>query len=138
MTTQRTDEAPSRTKPKIALLAEDYERLSLLARAAMSKMPELADGLAEELERAHVLPKGRQSKDIVSMGSAVEFRDNTTGKSRRVILVYPEQADISQGRISVLTPVGTALIGLSAGQSITWKTRLGESRQLTVIQIGMP
>ena len=51
-------------------------------------------------------------------------------------LVYPAQADISQGKISVLTPVGTALIGLRAGHSITWDTRTGETRRLTVLKVG--
>jgi regulator of nucleoside diphosphate kinase len=52
-----------------------------------------------------------------------------------VTLVYPGEADIGQGRISVLTPVGAALIGLSKGQSIDWATRTGETRRLTVIEV---
>jgi regulator of nucleoside diphosphate kinase len=52
-----------------------------------------------------------------------------------VTLVYPEHADISQRKISVLTPVGTALIGLQTGHSITWKTLGGEVRQLTVLSV---
>jgi regulator of nucleoside diphosphate kinase len=72
------------------------------------------------------------------MGSVVEFRDETTGKVQAVTLVYPGNADISQGRISVLTPIGAALIGLSAEDSITWETRTGELRQLTVLKICEP
>jgi regulator of nucleoside diphosphate kinase len=49
--------------------------------------------------------------------------------------VYPNEADISLGRISILTPIGTALIGLGAGDSITWETRTGEVRQLTVLKV---
>lgn len=135
MTIQKADEVMGHSKPRITLSAEDYERLSVLARAARSRMPDLADGLAEELERARVLTKGRQSERIVCMGSDVEFRDNTTGKVRQITLVYPEEADISQGKLSVLTPVGTALIGLPAGQSIVWETRSGESRRLTVLRV---
>ena len=52
-----------------------------------------------------------------------------------VTLVYPRDADISRGRVSVLTPVGAALIGVSAGDSITWETRTGELRKLTVLKI---
>ena len=66
------------------------------------------------------------------MNSEVEFRDNTTGKVHKVLLVYPEEADISERRISVLTPVGTALLGLRTGDSITWETPGGDLRQLTV------
>jgi regulator of nucleoside diphosphate kinase len=49
--------------------------------------------------------------------------------------VYPEEADISRAKVSVLTPVGTALIGLQAKQSITWETPSGEVRQLTVLAV---
>lgn len=133
-----TDDAMSALQTPITLLAEDYERLSVLARAAMSKMPDLAEVLADEIERAHVLEKGRQPEHMVCMGSDIDFRDDTTGKIQRVTLVYPEQADISHGKISVLTPVGTALIGLRTGQSINWETRSGEIRRLTVIQVGQP
>ena len=64
--------------------------------------------------------------------------DDTTGKVQTVTLVYPEEADISQGKISILTPIGTALIGLHAGHSITWETRSGELRRLTVLQVREP
>ena len=72
------------------------------------------------------------------MNSEVAFRDETTGKVRKVTLVYPEDADISEGKVSVLTPIGTALIGLQNGHSITWKTASGEVRQLTVLSVGEP
>jgi regulator of nucleoside diphosphate kinase len=124
-------------KPRITLTADDYERLSLLARAAEDRMPDLVSVLTDELERAHVLADGRPEQ-TVCMGSEVEFRDESTGKVQTVTLVYPGAADISQRKISVLTPVGTALIGLSAGDSITWETRLGELRRLTVLQVREP
>ena len=131
MTTQRT-------KPTIILSAEDYERLFILAHAVRKRMPDLADELAEEIGRARVLAKGEHPQHIVCMNSAVEFRDDTTGKIQKVTLVYPEEADILQRKVSVLTPVGTALIGLENGQSITWETPSGESRQLTVLSVRQP
>jgi regulator of nucleoside diphosphate kinase len=124
-------------KPRVTLTAGDYERLSLLARAAACRMPDLAAVLSEELERAHVLAHGRPEA-TVCMGSEVEFRDDTTGRIQSVTLVYPGDADISRRKISVLTPVGTALIGLGAGDSITWEARNGELRQLTVLQVREP
>ncbi len=124
-------------KPRITLTANDYERLSLLARAAATRMPDLVSVLTEELERAHVLADGRPEK-TVCMGSEVEFCNDSTGKVQTVTLAYPGDADISQGRISVLTPVGTALIGLSVGDSITWETRHGDIRRLTVLQVRGP
>ena len=125
-------------RPTIILSAEDYERLSVLARAARKRMPDLADELADEIGRARVLAKGRYPQDIVCMNSEVEFRDDTTGKVQRVTLVYPAEADISQRKVSVLTPVGTALIGLRSGRSITWETPNGEARQLTVLSVRAP
>ena len=119
MTTQRT-------KPTIILSAEDYERLFTLAHAVRKRMPDLADELAEEIGRARVLAKGEHPQHIVCMNSEVDFRDDTTGKIQKVTLVYPEEADISKRKISVLTPVGTALIGLRDGDSIIWETPNGE------------
>jgi len=131
---RKTAMVPNEIKPPITLTVKDYERLSLLARAAAARMPEVASVLSEELERAHVLADARPQQ-TVCMGSEIEFRDDSTGKIQTVTLVYPGDADISQRRISVLTPVGTALIGLSAGDSITWETRDGELRRLTVNRV---
>jgi len=125
-------------EPTIILSAEDYERLSTLARAARRRMPTLADELADEIGRAHVLAKGTRPQHIVCMNSQVEFRDDTTGKIQTVTLVYPEDADIAQRKVSVLTPIGTALIGLREGHAITWETPNGELRQLTVLSVQEP
>ena len=124
-----------RAKPTIILSSEDYERLAVLAHAARKRMPDLADEFADEIGRAHVLAKGKHPQHIVCMNSEVEFRDDTTGKVQTVTLVYPEPADISQRKVSVLTPVGTALIGLRSGHSISWETPNGEVRQLTVLSV---
>jgi regulator of nucleoside diphosphate kinase len=125
-------------EPTIILSAEDYERLTVLAHAARKRMPDLADELAREIERARVVPKGKHPHDSVCMHGEVKFRDDTTGRVQSVTLVYPEEADISQRKVSVLTPVGTALIGLRTGRSITWKTPAGEVRRLTVVSAGEP
>ena len=67
--------------------------------------------------------------DVVRMGSTVTYRPDN-GDDREVTLVLPAEADISEGRISVLTPVGTALIGLRTGQSTTWTARNGRDHVL--------
>lgn len=128
--------AADRAKPRIILTAEDHERLSTLVRAATGPMPDAASLLDGELARARVLGRGRYPDHTVCMGSTVEFRDDTTGKVQTVQVVYPDEADILRGRISVLTPVGTALIGLQAGASINWETRTGDLKRLTVLQVG--
>jgi len=69
------------------------------------------------------------------MDSEVEFRDETTGQVRRVTLVYPNEADVAVGRISVLTPIGAALIGLSVSQTMEWETPGGERRSLTILSV---
>jgi len=89
MTIEKTAAAASRVKPRITLSADDYLRLSELAHAARNQMPDLAAELAEEIERAHVLAKGRLPQHIVCMNSEVEFRDDTTGRVHKVTLVYP-------------------------------------------------
>jgi regulator of nucleoside diphosphate kinase len=128
----------SHAKPAIVLSAQDYERLSTLAYAASKRMQDVAHELAVEIERARVLTEGEHPPDTVCMNGEVTFRDEKTGKVQQVRLVYPEDADISQRRVSVLTPVGTALIGLQKGHSITWKTPNGEVRQLTVLSVRGP
>ena len=132
------DRTMRNAKPRITLTASDHEKLSALAEAALHTMPDVARELTEELDRAHILREGKQRSDAVHMGCEVDFRDDTTGRVQTVTLVYPHEADISKGRISVLTPIGTALIGLPLGQSINWTTRTGELKRLTVLQIRNP
>ena len=127
-----------KAKPRIILTAADYEKLTILANAAANTMPDVAAELAEELDRAHVLAAGRHPVDTVCMGCEVDFRDDMTGRVQTVTLVYPNEADISKGRISVLTPIGTALIGLPVGKSIDWTTRNGDLKRLTVLQVREP
>lgn len=122
--------------PPIALRPDDRTRLEQLAHANMARIPETADYLAREVERARLLPADDAGRDHVAMNSWVTFRDETTGRTRRVMLVYPEHADVSAGRISVLTPIGAALVGLSRGQSIDWTTPSGEERALTIVSVG--
>jgi len=69
------------------------------------------------------------------MGSLVRYRDDFTRRIREVRVVYPRDADPAAGRISVLTPVGAALIGLSAGQSMGWRDRRGYVKTLTVLEV---
>jgi regulator of nucleoside diphosphate kinase len=135
LTHQNTGAPAKHLKPIITLTASDHERLSGLVRAAMNNMPDVASGLADEIDRAHVIANGAHPVDAVSMGSEVKFRDETSGKIQKVFLVYPGQADISKDKISVLTPIGTALIGLRVGSSITWETRTGELKRLTVLEV---
>lgn len=111
------------------------ERLDSLADAAVARLPEAAYPLVNKLSAAKLVPPARLPSNVVTIGSEVAYRDDLTGRSMRVRLVWPEQADISRGLISVLTPVGVALLGLSAGARFRWTTRGGEERALSVLDV---
>jgi regulator of nucleoside diphosphate kinase len=121
--------------PPIILSTLDEGRLSSLATAASHRKVEVAERLLEEIDRARVLPPEKMPSDVVAMNSHVEYRDGATGSVHRVQIVYPNEADIASGRVSVLTLVGAALLGLAAGQSILWPTQLKQERVLTVLRV---
>lgn len=91
--------------------------------------------LRAELERAIVIPPESIRTNVVTMNAHVHYRDERTGLDREVKIVFPEEADIQQGKVSVLAPVGAALIGLSEGQSIDWEFPDGTERRLIVIAV---
>ncbi len=130
---------PARTQlPPIRIRQADFERLAQLAEAAAATAPATAEFLADEIERATLVPDTAPLSGIVGMDSEVIFRDDATGLQKQVTLVYPKSADIESGRISVLTPIGAALIGLSPGQSISFATPSGELKSLTVLEVRQP
>jgi regulator of nucleoside diphosphate kinase len=121
--------------PKIVISEDDHRKLTALALAGSGHSSDEADDLLYEIERARVVPSTRLSQSVVRMGSRVTYRPDN-GPGRTVELVYPADADIAQGKVSVLTPIGTALIGLDVGQSITWEARDGHKHVLTVLAVG--
>jgi regulator of nucleoside diphosphate kinase len=123
--------------PKIVLTTEDHRMLSKLAHAGISEASTVADDLLFELDRASILPPEQVPPNVVRMGSTVQYR-TTDGDQREVTLVFPADADIERNRVSVMTPIGAALIGLSEGQSITWQTRDRRKQVLTVIKVTQP
>ncbi|MCC7320649.1 MAG: nucleoside diphosphate kinase regulator [Rubellimicrobium sp.] len=133
MTNPRPRSAP---RPAIVIDEAQLPHLEALADGAMARMPEMADRLLTELSRARVVASGKLPADVVAIGRAVTWRDESTGKEQTATLVWPEEADIAQGRISVATPIGVALIGLPAGARFSWATRGGEERDLTVLSVG--
>ncbi len=91
--------------------------------------------LYDELDAATVLPDEDLPADVVAMGSKVTFRDMDTGRESTVEPVYPDQADASRARISILAPVGAALIGLRVGEQIAWPVPGGKDRHLEVVSV---
>ena len=124
-------------KPAIVLTRTDHKRLSLLAEGFAERNADVAEFLLTELERARTVDDGRIAADVVRMGSAVHFTTDL-GEDRQVTLVYPGKADIAESRISVLTPIGAALIGLKTGHAIDWTTRDGRVCRLTVEAVSRP
>ena len=93
------------------------------------------DKLQAELDRAIVLDAEKVPADVVTMHTPVRYVDEATGERRIVVIVYPHEADAARGRISVLAPVGAALLGLSVGHAIEWEFPHGERRRLRVLDV---
>jgi regulator of nucleoside diphosphate kinase len=123
--------------PRIVISNAEEKRLTAIATAASQRVPEGAAALLSELERAEVLPETAMPADVVRIGSIIEFEVDD-GRRLKVQLVLPENADINAGRISVLTPVGAALIGLSPGQTMEWSGNDGKERLLNVLAVSRP
>ena len=122
-------------RPAIQMIDSEADTLTTLALGAESRVPEVAEMLLNEIERATIVSEKRISPDVVTMRSVVEFIDEASGADRTVQLVYPREADISAGRISILTPIGAGLIGMRTGQSILWPDRDGRERKLTIVKV---
>ena len=125
--------APAR--PPIIVAASEAERLSALALQMESRAPFAAGLLLAEIERAEVRPDAEIPPGVVTMNATVEFEESARGERRTVQLVYPSEADIAAGKISVLTPMGAGLLGLSPGQAIEWPDARGQARALTVLHV---
>lgn len=115
----------------------DHTRVVRLANAALERMPEIAEELLFEMDRAKVARQDRLPADVVRMGSTVTVEDEN-GETRRITLVYPGEADIAAGRMSILTPLGTAIIGLAKGQSVRWSARDGRTLALRILAVEQP
>lgn len=93
-----------------------------------------SDSLASELHRAEVIDQRAVPANVVTMNSEVVYEDCATGVQRRVTLVFPKDADAGRGHVSVLAPIGSALLGLRVGQSIEWQVPSG-TKQIRVLEI---
>lgn len=120
------------------LSRHDHAHLRLLVDAALRNRAGAAlEKLRDELNRATVLDPLAMPPDVVIMGSRVRFEDLHTGEIEEYTLVYPDQADASAGRLSILAPVGTALIGYRADSIVDWPTP-GGLRRLKIHRVTQP
>jgi regulator of nucleoside diphosphate kinase len=120
---------PGIVLPPITVMEDEARRLNALASSSAMLFPHVAHFLTQEMERASVV--GGQIRPA-RRGAHCEDK---TGEVRDVALVYPHEADITLKRVSVLTPIGAALIGLSVGQAIEFRAPGHNKRSLTVLGV---
>ena len=124
------------TRPRLIIDERAYSRLLALAERARAQVPDLADRLIEEIERADLRASSEMPGDVVTLGSEVTFRH--AERTQTVQIVAPEDAEIERRRISVLTPVGAALLGLTVGQKISWDMPDKRVAVLEVVAVRQP
>lgn len=117
----------------VVITSEDMERLRGLLEATRKfhRDREYLALLEEELDRADTVPAEAVPEDVVTMHSTVRVREVDTGKQTTYTLVFPREADFKRNRISVLAPIGTALLGYRTGDVVEWKMPSGV-RQLRI------
>lgn len=118
-------------RPPITISTVDAQRLEALLKKTEDS--DIADLLDEELSRANLVSPADMPPTVVTMNSRVMCRENKTGKEYSLTLVYPR--DAGEGRISVLAPVGAALLGLSVGQSIDWPGPGGKTLEVEILSV---
>ena len=134
MATVRADCA----RPPLHLLAAESDMVATLALQAEHRQPVVAAMLLEEIERAELHEPGTLPGNAVTLGSEIVFIDERTSQLRTVELVLPARANIAEGRISILTPMGAALYGLTADQSIDWPDLDGHERRIRIVRVRQP
>lgn len=120
----------------IYIKRNDFNRLCHLMKNVFD---EFSGFLEQELDRAEVVEDIRQfPKKVVSMYSNVVFQDLNSKKKRSATLVYPNEADVSSGRISVLSPAGTALLGVSEGEVVSYQTAPNKYVTVKLLEVNGP
>lgn len=122
------------TPPPLLMSRLDVERIE-----ALLEQP-IADGidtsaLEAELERAEVVEPAQMPADVITMNTTARFRDEASGEEHELTLVYPRDADGSPDKVSILAPVGSALLGLHVGDAIEWALPGGRTTRLHVLSV---
>ena len=125
-------------RPPIHLLAGESDMISNLALQAEHRQPVVAAMLLAEIDRAEMHTAATLPENVVTLGSEIDFVDEKSFQLRTVKLVLPAEANIALGQISIMTPVGAALYGLAAGQSIDWPDLEGRDRRIRIIAVRQP
>lgn len=123
------------TRPPIHLPASESDLIADLALSAEHRHPVVAAMLLEEIERAELHQPDEMPESHVRLNSCVTFMDEKTRQIRDVQLVLPVSADIAEGRIAILTPIGAALYGLANGACISWPDLDGNERLIRIMRV---
>ncbi|WP_170004204.1 nucleoside diphosphate kinase regulator [Pseudopontixanthobacter vadosimaris] len=126
------------SRPAIHLLDSEADRIADLAYMSKAKAPQAAARLIEEIDRAQIHTSDSLPDDVVTMLSEVDFIDENSGTSRSVTLVWPSEANIDEGRLSILSLVGSGLIGMQQGSSIEWPDRSDTPHILRIEKVSQP
>ena len=108
----------------IIITQPDCLRLAHLLAHYLPTWPYLRT-LERRLADARVVPSAAVPPDVITLGTRFSFTDRRTGVSETYRLVYPDEADLNRGRLSVFAPIGTAVLGRPAGRTLWWKVPYG-------------
>lgn len=115
------EQSATRRDPPLLIGDQSEALLRGIARAAMLRAPEVAGRLLDEVDRADVVAESEVPDDVVRIGSFVTYQVRLTGSINTIRLVPPREADLRKSRVSIVSEVGAALIGLKPGQQIEWE-----------------
>ena len=122
-------------RPSIVISERDSKRLEALLERVEPAFEDVAAALEGELARAEVRASSEMPADVVTMNSQVRCVEEGTNVFHQLRLVYPHEVTLEKGNVSVLAPVGAALLGLAVGQSITWALPSSRTIQLRVVEM---
>ncbi|ORE86394.1 transcription elongation factor GreA/GreB [Oceanococcus atlanticus] len=122
-------------RPDIVISSLDADRLEAVLYSNSGKTLPGRDDLLAELERAEIVTPEQIPPNVVTMNSKVRFKADATGATFCYTLVYPDKVDDSGETLSILAPIGSALLGLAEGESIEWPSPDGRTLSVTIDEI---
>lgn len=126
----------ARDLPELHVTEQDLNRLSeVVEQYGDGPLRRAAEALEVELERARIVPQAQIPPDVVTMRSRAVCRELESGKTRELMLVYPDEASHEEGKVSILAPVGLALLGLRVGDTIRWPMARGRHTTLELLEV---
>lgn len=124
-----------KTRNQLVLREDDYQTLiSYIKQDTTAFDAENVEGLLNELRRARLVSKEEFPEDVVRLNSRVKIKEENKDKVMEVTLVTPDKADIRERKISIMAPIGTALIGFRKGQRIKWQVPAG-NKTFTIMDV---